>query len=186
MSILEVGPLLLGCCWVVYSKLASGKIKLLSLIIIMDHLPLQCHFCHCHLITIAKYPWPVFIATLHHILAIVCNHVTELIVRFAVMMRPNKTETLFDSCSHYMWYKKWVGELESKLPTSSTIFACIPSACHFFLDFLPLVFFNYRILNNVAQCPSFSPTLTVLELPPPSPHSPSPPPSLSSPTREGW
>ena len=38
MRSLEVGPLLLGGCWVIYSELASEKIKLLNLIIIITSL----------------------------------------------------------------------------------------------------------------------------------------------------
>lgn len=38
MSILEVGPLLLGGCWVIYSELASERIKLLNLIVIITSL----------------------------------------------------------------------------------------------------------------------------------------------------
>ena len=38
MSILEVGPLLLGSCWVIYSELASERIKLLSLLVIITSL----------------------------------------------------------------------------------------------------------------------------------------------------
>ena len=38
MRSLEVGPLLLGGCWVIYSELASEKIKLLNLIVIITSL----------------------------------------------------------------------------------------------------------------------------------------------------
>lgn len=50
----------------------------------------------------SKVPLTSLYSHMHHILAVACNHVTERVVSFAVMMKPNKTEISVCSCLHYM------------------------------------------------------------------------------------